>query len=132
LSKQLYFPEIKTILTVIIILSQKLILFFILCVLGSVGLQRASAQLGPPAAPQVPSPGTGQLVNGPNRPPTTKVVRIYSGTGHFDDALAEKLRPTLAKAFDYRPDPIQPVPGATAAAQAQPDSQKKVAAAAHQ
>jgi hypothetical protein len=99
-----------------------------LCLIASIAFQRANAQLVPPAAPQVLSAGAGQPVNGTNRPLTTKVVRIYNGTGHFDDALAEKLRPALAKFFGYVPDPVQPAPGATVASPAQPD--KKVVAAA--
>jgi hypothetical protein len=32
-----------------------------------------------------------------------KIVRLYRGEGYFDAGLAEKLRPTLAKAFGVMP-----------------------------
>jgi hypothetical protein len=32
-----------------------------------------------------------------------KVVRLYRGEGYFDAGLAEKLRPTLTKAFGLTP-----------------------------
>jgi hypothetical protein len=78
------------------------------------------------------SPGTGQPANAANKSLTTKVVRIYNGPGYFDDALAEKLLPILAKAFPSAPpDPAQPVASTSAEAQAKYENQKKVAAAAH-
>jgi hypothetical protein len=46
-------------------------------------------------APQVVS-GTNQAAKEPEQ---TKVVRIYNGAGSFDEALAEKLKPMLAKTF---------------------------------
>jgi hypothetical protein len=102
-------------------------------VFGFVGLHPASAQLGPPAAPQVPSSGALSSANGNHTAPTTRVVRIYNGAGFFDDALAEKLRPLLAKAFPSSvPEPVQPVSGATGAAQVKPETPKKIAEAAHQ
>jgi hypothetical protein len=76
------------------------------------------------------SPGA---VPSANKPGTTKVLRIYNGAGYFDDVLADKLRPMLAKAFPFsRPEPAKPVPGATIVAPAKTESQKKLAEAAHQ
>jgi hypothetical protein len=95
----------------------------------SLGLHRADAQLGPSGAPLSTAIQPG---NPANKPTTTKVVRIYNGAGYFDDALAEKLLPMLAKAFpSAHPDPAQPVPSAPVGAQAKSENQKKVAAAAH-
>jgi hypothetical protein len=104
-------------------------LIFVLCfAFGFLGLHRASAQLGPPPAPMVPS---GVAVPTPNGT-STKIVRIYNGAGHFDDALAEKLRPMLAKAFPFaRPEPPKAAPGATVSAPVKSDAQKKLAEAAH-
>jgi hypothetical protein len=80
----------------------------------------------------VPSPGAPGSANGANKPGTTKLVRIYNGAGYFDDMLAEKLRPMLAKAFpSSMPDPPKAAPGVTVAAPVKPESQNKVAAATH-
>lgn len=54
----------------------------------SLGLKWASAQLLP-ALPQLPS------ADHADKPATTKLVRIYNGTGYFDDALAAKVRPIV-------------------------------------
>jgi len=68
----------------------------------------------------------------PQQPDKTKVLRIYGGAGYFDNALAEKLRPTLDKAFPTSStDAPKAVPGAAVAAPAKPESQKKVAEAAY-
>jgi hypothetical protein len=100
---------------------------FVCCfVFGSVGLQRASAQLAP-AAPQVPSAGAVPTTNGASKPTGTIVVRIYNGAGYFDDVLADKLRPMLAKAFPF----ARPEPPKAAAAPTKPENQKKIAEAAH-
>jgi len=108
-----------------------LILLFCL-VFGSVGLQRAEAQLAPPPPPVVSSPGAVPSAGVASSPGATKVVRIYEGAGYFDDALAEKLRPALAKAFpSSKPDTAKAVSGAAAADPAKPEYQKKVAEAAH-
>jgi hypothetical protein len=54
------------------------------------------------------------------------VVRIYRGVGHFDDALAVKMLPMLAKAFpSARSAPA--APGATVTTQGKVANQKKVA-----
>jgi hypothetical protein len=79
--------------------------------------------MGPPPAPMVPSPGMVPAANAANR--TTKVVRIYNGAGSFDDALADKLRPMLAKAFpSSMPESAKAAPGATIAAPAKPENKK--------
>jgi hypothetical protein len=117
------------VLTIILIQSA---FFFVFCfAFGSLGLQRASAQIVP-AAPQVPSAGAVPTANGASKPTGTKVVRIYNGAGYFDDVLADKLRPMLAKAFPFsRPEPPKAVAGATVAAPTKPENQKKIAEAAH-
>jgi hypothetical protein len=108
----------------IIIILNKLTLFFVLCVaFASAGLQRAAAQ------PQI---RVGQAYAAPQQPDQTKVLRIYSGAGYFDNALAEKLRPMLDKAFlTSRTGAPKAVPGTAVAAPAKPESQMKVAEAAH-
>jgi hypothetical protein len=135
---------------------KRIIVAFVLCfAAGSLGLQRAAAQLAPPPAPVSPAPAgalpasyvahntavkasrppqtPGSKANAAaQQPDQTKVVRIYGGAGYFDNALAEKLRPMLAKAFPTSgPDAPKAVPGAAVAAPAKPESQKKVAEAAH-
>jgi hypothetical protein len=104
----------------------------VLCVVfGLVGLQRAGAQIVP-AAPMVPSQGTGPATGTTTKPTVTKILKIYNGAGYFDEALAEKLRPMLAKAFPGSiPAPAKAVPVATISAPAKTDNQKKVAEAAH-
>jgi hypothetical protein len=105
---------------------------------GALSLQQASAQLSQPGSPQppvtfqLPQPGAPSSGNAVNKPTTTKVLRIYGGTGCFDDALAEKLRPMLAKAFpSSRPDPATAVPAQTASAPAKVASQGKLTLAVH-
>ena len=135
---------------------EKIILILTLCLAaGSIGLQRAAAQVAPAPAPISPAPVAALPASyvahntavKPSRPPQTpinqtnaaakqpdqtKVVRIYGGAGYFDNALAEELRPMLAKAFPTSgPDAPKAVPGAAVAAPAKPESQKKVAEAAH-
>jgi len=109
---------------------QKIVLIFIFCVaFGSIGLHRAAAQFGPPAPPVVSSPGV--VPSATTTPGNTRVVRIFTGSGYFDDALAAKLRPALAKAYPFSiPEPVKAV--ATSAAPANSDSQKKIAEAANQ
>jgi hypothetical protein len=96
---------------------------------GFLGLNRASAQLGPPPAPMVPSAGMVPSANRANSPTPTKVIKIYNGAGSFDDALAEKLRPTLAKTFPSSvPESPKAAPGGTAVP-TKTESQKKLAEA---
>ena len=123
--KQLSFLPIWTIISILTINVKKTILIWALCFAsGSVSLQPADAQIAPaPAASQLAAPPapssaapSGVVHNtsthashpGPIPAPAsaapqdsdeTKVVRIYRGTGYFDQAMAEKLRPNLAKAF---------------------------------
>ena len=121
----------------------------------SLALERAGAQLAPSTAPVSPAPAAalpasyvahntavkssrppqtpGSQVNAAaQQPDKTKVVRIYGGAGYFDNALAENLRPMLAKAFGTsRPDAPKAVPGAAVAAPAKGESQSKLTLAAH-
>ena len=135
---------------------KRIIVAFVLCfAAGSLGLQRASAQLAPPPAPVSPAPAgalpasyvahntavkssrppqtPGSQANpAAQQPGQTKVVRIFGGAGYFDNALAEKLRPMLAKAFGTsRPDAPKAVPDAAVAAPAKSESQSKLTLAAH-
>ena len=116
-----------------------------------VGLQPAAAQSAPtagafpanvahntavaasrPGIPGSPTPRLGHANAAPQQADQTKVVRIYSGAGYFDGALAEQLRPILAKAFSSsNPGPLQSVPGEAVPGPAKPESQKKVTEAAH-
>jgi len=109
----------------------RLALLFAFCfAFGSLGVQWAAAQVAQPSAPQAPisprlpstviphsSPvaapkpsatrtvrptvrGSSQVAKEPEQ---MKVVRLYRGEGYFDAGLAEKLRPTLTKAFGITP-----------------------------
>jgi len=112
---------------------KKTILILGLCfAFGSVGLQHASAQIAPaPAPPAQPAaapvaaahnttrashPAVPQPIAALPDPDETKVVRVYRGTGRFDQALAEKLRPNLAKAFAPGKSPALQEPPAAAIA----------------
>jgi hypothetical protein len=80
----------------------------LLLTFGWIGVGLTAGRAAPPAplprvgvnptAP-VPSvrPNAANQVNKESE--QTKVVRIYSGEGHFDPSLAENLRPMLVKAF---------------------------------
>jgi hypothetical protein len=71
----------------------------------------------------VPSPGIAPAADTAKR--ITRIVRIYNGSGSFDDALADRLRPMLAKAFpSSMPAPTKTAPGATIAAPVKPENQK--------
>ena len=67
----------------------------------------AVAQGAPAPAPPKPRPAVAQkpAVSGVNQKgkesqaEKTKIVAIFHGTGSFDQAMAEKLRPVLAKTF---------------------------------
>jgi hypothetical protein len=83
----------------------------------------------PSRPPQTPTSQTNAATQQHDQ---TKVVRIYGGEGYFDNALAEKLRPMLAKAFpSSRPEAPKAVPGAAVAAPAKGESQGKLTLAAH-
>ena len=61
----------------------------------------------------------------------TKVLRIYGGAGYFDVALAEELRPTLAKTLALvRVDSVKTVPSQVAVP-LKADTQRKVPVAAN-
>jgi hypothetical protein len=122
----------SSIISVNTILLKKLLLIVFCSVFGFVSLQRAGAQIVP-AAPMVPSQGTGPATGVTAKPTVTKILKIYNGAGYFDDALAQRLRPMLAKAFPGSvPAPAKAVPVASISAPAKTDNQKKVAEAAHQ
>jgi hypothetical protein len=135
LPKELSLWRNGSIILVILIILLKIIFILIFCfAFASVGLRRAAAQLGPPAPPFVSSPGVvSASTTVASTPGITTVVRILTGLGHFDDALAEKLRPALAKAFPTSiPDPVKGAAAATSVVPAYSDPQKQVAEAAHQ
>ena len=151
IDKRLSFSPIWTIISVLTITVKKTILVWALCfAASSVGLHRAdaqiapahaAAQLAPPPAPSIADP-SGVVHNtsthashpGPIPAPAsaapqdsdeTKVVRVYRGTGYFDQAMAEKLRPNLAKAFaPAKSAALQPLPGAAVAAGSVPAAPK--------
>jgi hypothetical protein len=98
---------------------KKLFLFVLCAVAGSIGLYQGAAQQAG-ALPGPETPGTAgapaalvahiaavtssrsaspplPVNTSAQHPNRTKVVRIYVGAGYFDIALAEKLRPKLAK-----------------------------------
>ena len=83
------------------------------------------------SAPPAPGPFT-QMNLAPAAPGQTKVVRIYLGAGYFDHALADKLRPILAKAFaSSKPDALKVVPDAAVAAPGKAESRSKLTSAPH-
>jgi len=119
-----------------------------------VGLQPAAAQLAPAAAPAgafpanvahnmavgasrpgipgAPQPPLGQANPASQQVDRTKVVRIYSGAGYFDGALAAKLSPILAKAFaSSKPGPLPSVPGEPVAAAPKAGNQTNATEAPH-
>ena len=149
--KQLSFAPIWTIISVLTITVKKTILIWALCFASSsVSLQRADAQIAPaPAASQLapPPPPSSAAPSGvvhntsthashpgpipapasaaPQDSDETKVVRIYRGTGYFDQAMAEKLRPNLAKAFaPAKSAALQALPVAAIAAGSVPAAPK--------
>ena len=96
---------------------------------GAVGLFGAAGALSP-AAFQLATATPAGMANPATNAGVTKLIRIFTGTGYFDDALAQSLRPMLAKAFpSSNPAPAQSVPAVTIAVPTTPESQKKVVAA---
>ena len=96
---------------------------------GAVGLFGAAGALSPPAF-QLSTATPAGMANPATNAGVTKLIRIFTGTGYFDDALAQSLRPMLAKAFPFsNPTPAQSVPAVTIAAPTTPESQKKVVVA---
>jgi hypothetical protein len=104
---------------------------------GSLSLQQAAAQLVPSSAfPPEVAHNTSAKASHPRLSPAatpataaesdeTKVVRIYRGIGYFDQAMAEKLRPKLAKAFaPAKSAALQTLPGAAIAAGSVPAAPK--------
>jgi hypothetical protein len=97
---------------------KKLLLLALCAAAGLIGVHEGAAQQAGPETPATAAPAPASLVahntavtsSRPASPPLpvnasaqqpnrTKVVRIYGGAGYFDIALAEKLRPRLAKGF---------------------------------
>jgi hypothetical protein len=86
----------------------RIVLIFVLglgfCWIGS---QPVAAQAAPPVAASQPVAAqvakslqpVAQPKPGPAEPEHTKIVRTYRGSGYFDEELADKLRPVLAKNF---------------------------------
>jgi hypothetical protein len=128
------------------------ILFAFYLALGSIAFTRAGAQQSPatenPTSTASSAPSSlvahntlvassravaPSLPVDPNVRPTdkTKVLRIYGGAGYFDLALAEELRPTLAKALALQQiDPVKTVPRQVTVP-LKADSQRKVPVAAN-
>jgi hypothetical protein len=123
---------------------KKTILIFGICfAFASLGPQRVSAQIAPAPAPPGQSAAPAAAAHNttranhsavplpanapPQDPDETKLVRIYRGTGRFDLALAEKLRPNLAKAFaPGKSAALQAAAIATGSAAPNPEISKKV------
>jgi hypothetical protein len=139
----------RMIISVIIIILQKLRVLFFFCATGLSALPYASAQqpVAAPAAeiPAMPSAGVASLVAHnltakPNhtlslsapansqvrQPDRTKVIRIYGGAGFFDLLLAEKLRPRLSKGFATSKPGIDKPTAGEIAAPAQVDGPKPI------
>jgi hypothetical protein len=80
----------------------------------------------PPQASLVPANAALQQAD------RTKILRIYGGSGYFDHALADKLRPALFKAFPFaKSEPAKPVPGISKTAPAKVEGQTKMTGAPH-
>jgi hypothetical protein len=122
-----------------------LILFALPLAFGSIAFTRAGAQQSP-ATENPPSTASSaptsvasrrqvapSLPIDPNVRSTvkTKVLRIYGGAGYFDLALAEELRPTLAKALALQQiDLVKTVPSQVTVP-LKADTQRKVPVAAN-
>ena len=126
---------------------KKLLLLALCAAVGLIGVhQGAAQQAGPsPAPPATAGPAPASLVahntavtpSRPASPPLpvnasaqqpnrTKVVRIYGGAGYFDIALAEKLRPRLARGFaSTKSNPVKAA-SAEVSVPAKIDSQNKL------
>jgi hypothetical protein len=86
--------------------------------------------------PAVTQP-TGPIVQGTAKEPeSTKVARIFHGTGSFDEALAERLKPMLAKTFAPSNNDrssvsrtLQPASGKADSAPGKDENPRKIAAA---
>jgi hypothetical protein len=72
--------------------------------LPSTVVARSSPVAAPkPSATQATRPTVAVSSRAAKEPEQMKVVRLYRGEGYFDAGLAEKLRPTLTKAFGTTP-----------------------------
>jgi hypothetical protein len=135
-------------MTVVTIALKKTILILgIYFALASLGLQRVAAQNAPAPNPTAQSAATTAAPQAAVRnttrashpaaplsanaaqqdPDETKVARIYRGTGRFDLAMAQKLRPNLAKAFPPGKSPaLQAAAIATGSSAPNPEISKKI------
>lgn len=95
-------------------------------------IRRPQARAKTPAVTQP----TGPIVQGTAKEPeSTKVARIFRGTGSFDEALAERLKPMLAKTFAPSNNDrnsvsrTQPASGKGDSASGKDENPRKIAAA---
>jgi hypothetical protein len=92
---------------------------------GSLVAHNTSVASSRPVAPSLPVDPKVQ------QPDKTKVLRIYAGAGYFDIALAEELRPKLAKALAaVKTDLVKTIPDQVTVP-LKADSQRKVPVAAN-
>jgi len=94
---------------------------------------RAASKKLPVTQARANAPGMNETAK---EPQSTKVARIYHGAGYFDVALAEKLKPMLAKTFgpsnkDGNPIArvLQPVSGKGDSVPSKDESPRKIAVA---
>lgn len=94
---------------------------------------RAGARTLHVTQPRPMGPGASETAKQPEQ---TKIARIYRGTGSFDEALAEKLKPMLAKTFgpsNKDPNPVsrmlQSVSGKGDSAPVKDEGPRKIAVA---
>ncbi len=111
--------------------TSRIAMAFAFCLgFSAVGVRWAAAQAAPrePASPRLPStvvqqpspeaspitaakpsavrtvrPAVPSQVQAAKEPEQMKIVRVFRGDGHFDAAMAEKLRPVLEQTFSVRP-----------------------------
>jgi hypothetical protein len=84
-------------------MNRAILLFFLGIVTVFLGASVGLGQTAPsprPGAPMTPRPA----LNNANaqkapEPEKTQIIAIYRGSGFFDEALAQKVRPALVKAF---------------------------------
>jgi hypothetical protein len=122
---------------------RKLFTYILWTAAGTLGSHQVSAQqtvpkpsavtATAPASPVAhnPSVTSGRPVSPPvnataQRPDTTKVVQIYGGSGYFDLALAEKLRPELVKGLASTRSNALPAPPVTISVPVKAEGPKNV------
>ena len=95
---------------------------------------RAGAKTLPVTQPRPMTPGLNETAK---QPEPTKIARIFRGKGFFDEALAERLKPMLAKTFAPSNNDRnsasrtlqQPAPAKSDSAPGKEESPRKIAAA---